>query len=353
VLGDADRGPERFPRTFRDYPRPFGAGGGMDPLDFAIYRYLSPRGEARFWAGRRIIDPTIPAREIAERVGISENGVRARLRSLTERGYLRGEAVTPNPSLFGARIYSVELPVSDVAEAERIFGDLALVEGAIFARDTVDEDARTIRVYLVSESTAAAARRAELLRRLSPTGRLRGPEPYWIPACDRELSPLDWRVLHWVWTQPGAKITDVAQGVGISVKTAALRYHLLIESKACWWTHSSDSEEFPLALVWVYLRGPNDRDSVTGKIAKETVEWMPVASDGLGLDPPGGSSLLAGLVPADASTVLERLLRKISGMAGVAKVRRTFALGSMNYPGWFAERIADHLRPRSKSTGAS
>ncbi len=321
----------------------------MDPLDFAIYRFLSPRGEARFWAGRRIIDPIIPAREIAERVGISENGVRARLRGLTARGYLRGESVTPNPSLFDARVFAAELPVRDVGESERIFADLALVEGVTFARDTVDEDSRKIRVYIACENSSTPSRRMELLRRLSPTGQLHGPEPYWIPSCDRELSPLDWRVLHQVWTQPSATIAEVAKAVGISLKTAARRYHLLIASKACWWTHSSDSEEFPLALVWVYLRGPKDRDSVAGRIAKEISTWMPVASDGLGLGPDSSPGLLAGLVPADAPTVLERVLRKFSDMAGVAKVRRSFALGSMSYPDWFAEHITDRVRSSSRS----
>ena len=83
----------------------------VDPLDFSIYRYLSPRGEARFWAGRSIVDPEVPAREIADHVGISENGVRARLRGLAQKGFLKGRAVTPNPGPFGARVFMADLAV--------------------------------------------------------------------------------------------------------------------------------------------------------------------------------------------------------------------------------------------------
>jgi DNA-binding Lrp family transcriptional regulator len=321
----------------------------VDPLDFAIFRYLSPDGEARFWAGRRVIDPTIPAREIAERVGISENGVRARLRGLTERGFLGPKAVIPNPSLFGAEVHTAEIPVKEAGEVERILRDLALVEGVVFARDVLDEDERKIRVHFVSDSNSTTTRRAALLRRLSPTGQLHAPQPYWIPPCETELSPLDWRVLDAVWRHPDASIAEIGSAVGISLKTTARRFHQLIDSKACWWTPGPDLEEFPLALVWVYVNGPEDRDSVAGKIAKEGPTWMPVASDGLGLEPGSSTTLIAGLVPADAPTVLERMLRKFVSLSGVTKVRRTFALGSMSYPEWFGDRITEHLRPRPKS----
>ncbi|MCI4352676.1 MAG: winged helix-turn-helix transcriptional regulator [Thermoplasmata archaeon] len=317
----------------------------MDPLDFAIYRFFSPGGEARFWAGRRVIDPTIPAREIAERVGISENGVRTRIRSLAARGFLRGLAITPNPSLFGARVYVAELPVKEAGEVERILRDLALVEGVIFARDILDEDERKIRVHIVSENEAAIARRVALLRRLAATGPLRLPQAYWIPACERELTPLDWRVLQRLWSHPDATVAEMAGSVGISLKTAARRYHQLVDANAFWWTHGSESEEFPLALVWIFLRGAEDRDSVAGTIRKETPAWMPVAPDGLGLEPGSASTLIAGLVPADAPVVLERLLRKFAGWPGVARVRRTFALGSMAYPAWFADRLNERVRP--------
>lgn len=328
-----------------------GADGGMDSLDFAIYRFLSPGGEARFWSGRRVIDPRIPAREIAERVGISENGVRARLRGLAERGFLRGRAVTPNPSLFGARVLVVELPVREAREVEQVLRDLALVDGVVFARDVLDEDERKIRVHFVSDSESTTARRAALLRRLSPSGEIRTPQPYWIPPCDRELSPLDWRVLQAVWHQPDAAVADLAATVGISLKTAARRYHQLIDSKACWWTPGPDAEEFPLALVWVYVRGPEDRDSVAGRILKEAPTWMPVAGDGLGIEPGKTPPSVVGLMPADAPAVLERLLRKFAELPGVTSVRRTFALGSMSYPAWFGDRIAEHARPTPKAAG--
>ncbi|HLN51681.1 MAG TPA: winged helix-turn-helix transcriptional regulator [Thermoplasmata archaeon] len=319
----------------------------MDPLDFAIYRFLSPQGEARFWAGRRLIDPTIPARKIAEQVGISENAVRARLRGLAQHGYLRGTMVIPNPALFGVRVFVVEIPVKDVGEVDRVFRDLALVEGVVFARDTIDEGDRQVRVHFVSDGDSSTNRRSSLVRRLSPSNQLRGPRPYWIPSCEKELTPLDWRILLAVSRKPDATLAETARSVGISLKTAARRYHGLIDSRACWWTHAPDSEEFPLALLQVEVEDAKQRAIVAERLAREVPGWMPVAADGLGIEPDGSQTLTAGLVPADAPAVLEKLIRKCKGLPGVVGVRRTFALGSTPYSSWFADRIAEHVPKRS------
>ncbi|MFZ0891865.1 MAG: Lrp/AsnC family transcriptional regulator [Thermoplasmata archaeon] len=318
----------------------------MDPLDFAIYRYLSPRGEGRFWAGRRLIDPTIPARAIAEQVGISENGVRARLRGLAERGYLRDRSVVLNPSLFGVQVFVAELPLAGTAEAERVFRDLALVEGVVFARDTLDEGDRLLRVHFVSDGESTINRRAALIRRLSPKGELRAPQLYHIPPCERELSPLDWKLLQTYVQHPDASVAEVGKIVRISLKTAARRYHELVESRACAWTHGPKSEEFPLALIRAEVSDSNHRASAEARVLRESSTWMPVASDGLGLDPASAATVFAGLVPADAPTAVERIVSQVIGLPGVTNVRRTFALGSRTYPDWYAERIAERVAGR-------
>jgi DNA-binding Lrp family transcriptional regulator len=315
----------------------------MDPIDFAVYRFMSPGGDARFWGGRRLIDPTIPSREISERVGISENAVRTRLRGLADQGFLRGNAVTPNPSLFDVRVFVLELAIKTPNEAEALFRDLALVEGVIFARDTMDEGDRHVRVYFVTDSDSSTARRAALIRRLAPGGGLRPPEPYAIPECDRALSPLDWKLLSALCHRPDAAIAEIAKTVRVSLKTAAKRCHQLTDSKACWWTLGPDSEEFPLALIWVDVQDPEHRASVAVDLARKAPAWMPVAGDGLGLELKRAATVIAGLVPADAPTALERLVAEFGRLPEVVRVLRTFPLGSKTYPAWFADRIAEKV----------
>jgi len=316
----------------------------MDPLDFAVYRYLSPGGAARFWAGRRVLDPRITPREIAERVGISESSVRTRLHRLAERGFLRDHAVVPNPSLFGRQVFTADLLVKQPGEVDRILRDLALVETVVFTRDILDEDEREIQVHFVSEGAPAAARVAALLARLAPAGRAVLPRPYYVPACEQAPSPLGWRVLQTVSKDPEATFAKIAKSVGISLKTAARSYHRLIDSGACWWTHGPTSEEFPLALVCVNLRSPREREPILGWIGEGGHPWLPVAPDGFGLEPAEATTVLAGLVPADVPTLLERFLRKLAALDGVATIRRTFPLGSASYPAWFANQLSHKVQ---------
>lgn len=318
----------------------------MDPLDFAVYRFLSPNGEARFWAGRRVIDPRITPREIAERAGITESGARTRLHHLTERGFLADKTVIVNPALFGRRVYLADLLVRQSGEVDRILRDLALVEGVLFTRDIMDEDERKIQVHFASETGPTAVRVGALLGRLSPAGTPVAPREYYIPPCDRELSPLDWRILQAVWRHPDATFVQIADTARVSLKTAARIYHKLLDAHACWWTHGPESVEFPLAFVRADLNSPKDVPSIAGWIRQQADAWMPVAHDGFGLEPDAAATVLAGLVPADIPTVLERFVRKLAGVKGVQAVHRTFALGSATYPKWFSERISGQVHSR-------
>lgn len=315
----------------------------MDPLDLAVYRFLSPGGEARFWAGRRILDPRITSREIAARVGISESGVRHRLRRLTDAGFLRDRTVLPNPSLFGQYLFVADLRISQSREVDRILRDLALIEGVVFIRDVLDENERKIQVYLVAETEAAAARRATLIGRLSASGGPLRPRPYYVPPAGRDLTSLEWRVLLFLRHNAEASLADIGEAVRISLKSASRCFHHLIDSRAASWTHGPTSEEFPLALVRVDLEKAAHRDPVTGWIAESEHAWIPVASDGIGLAPETATTVVAGLVPADVPTALERYLRRLASVEGVSGVRRTFALGSAFYSQWFTDRIAHRV----------
>jgi len=290
-----------------------------------------------------VIDPQVTPREIGERVGVSESTVRSRLRHLSEQGFLRDRMVIPNPSLFGKRVFVTDLLVRQPGEVDRILRDLALVEGILFTRDVMDEVQRKIEVHFASDNDVTAARLGALLGRLATEGALTAPRPYYIPPADRELSPLDWRVLEAVWRRPDASFAQISEAVGISLKTAGRIYHHLVDSHCCWWTHGPDSEEFPLALVCIDLRIPQDADSALHWIGKGGHAWIPVASNGFGLEPDDAATVLAGLVPADLPAVLERFLRKLAGVDGVVKIRRTFALGSAIYTAWLADRIASQV----------
>jgi DNA-binding Lrp family transcriptional regulator len=316
----------------------------VDGVDFAIYRYLSPDGSARFWGGRRIIDPRVGAREIAERVGISESAVRTRLRSLRDRGYLTDSSVWPNPSLFGSSLHVVDIPVAEVGASRALLNDLALVEGVTFARDVLDERDRTVQVYFAGDTPSVAARRTGLLRRLAPGAALRGPRSYHIPPATRALTPLDWRVVEALRRSPDASLQQLSKTLKISLKTAGTRYRALLDSGAVWWTHGSESAELPLALLTAGMEEGADPDPVATRVARETSQWIPIAADGQGFDPAMKRTDFAGLLLAESPAAVEAAAQRLLDRPGVARVRRTFALGSRIYPGWFDDQVARKLR---------
>lgn len=319
----------------------------MDELDYRIYRYLSLDGMARFWGSRRLLDPRVSAREIAEKVSLSEAGVRARLRSLKARGFLRGTESCLNPGLFDASLIVAEIPVRDSSEAERLLGELSLVEGVTFARDVLDEENRKVRVHYISDTSASTARRTALLRRLAPGGQLRGPSSYWIPPVTRVLTSLDWRMLRAIRTTPEATLAELAQNVGVSLKTTGSRFHLLLDANACWWTPDSASEEMPLALLTLNLAERTNRSAIALHIERENPTWIPVAPDGFGLPPSTAGAPIVGLMSADSPAALERGVRHVRTLDGVTGLHRTFALGSNSYPQWLDEHLAARLIARS------
>jgi DNA-binding Lrp family transcriptional regulator len=313
--------------------------GTVDATDYAIYRELSPDRLIRFWASRRLVDPRISAGEIARRIGLSEAGVRARLRSLRTKGLLRGTEVSLHPAVFGASVVMADIAVRSPAEAEHLFRDLAVADGVVFARDLLDEEDRKVYVYYLSENPALTARRTALLTRLSPTGKVGGPRPYWLPPCERVPTPLDWKLLAVFRREPDATLARFAAKAGVSLKTAGRRFNALLDARACWWSMSDDSDEWPLAVLRISLRPGTDPASVAAEIARTNEVWLPVAPDGFGLDPDGPERPLVGLVPAERPAALEKAVRQILAIEGVASVRRTFGLGSKTYSHWVDERL--------------
>jgi len=312
----------------------------VDATDLAIYQHLSPDGQARFWASRRIVDPRVTAREIAGKVGLSEAGVRARLTNLKAEGFLRGTQLGVNPSLFDAEIVVSEVPIERPQDSSRLLHELADVDGVVFARDLLDEQDRKILVYYISDGPLATARRTRLIERFSPTSSLRGPTPYWIPSCDRALTELDWRLLAVFRARPDDSLSGFAARARLSLKTTSRRFTSLLDARACWWSHSNDSSEWPLALLQITVDADADPDRTAELLGREIKAWLPVASDGFGIDPRAKRRQVAGLVPVSGPAALEGLVQRALSLEGVHDVHRTFGLRSASYPGWFDEHLS-------------
>jgi DNA-binding Lrp family transcriptional regulator len=315
----------------------------LDAQDFAIFRYMFPNGEGRFWGSRSIIDPRITPREIGERVGLSEVAVRGRIAKLRAEGFILGADVWPNPRLFGATQHVLELTARDTSDADRILRSLRRIDGVLSARVMIDEDARHVRVSYVNDNPKGTERRTQSILRLTDHPPFAPPLPEWIPPCNRKMKPLDWRIVMELRNAPEAGLGVHAQRLGLTLKTVSQRFHALLDSNAVFWTVHVDNCLLPVAACFVDLKDPSSRDSVSRAIESRIGRWLPTAPGGLGEPPQPPAPWIAGMfwVPAPAAT--ENLTRELMRIPGVRSVRRRFPSTAVNIPTWFDDQLEVQL----------
>lgn len=311
----------------------------MDKLDLAIYRALFEDQEARFWGSRSIIDPRISVAEVARRVHLSRTAVQSRLRGWRQTGFLLGYEVWPSPRLFGVRLCTVDIPVGSLGEVDRLFEELALVEGVISARDLMDEDGRTVRAFLIDDSSSSLTRRRRLIRRVA--GLAEDPEthPYWIPEAPTTLSTLDWRVLMYYRAFPAATLSQASASLRVTAKTLSVRRDRLLNEHAMWWLMNTRSSRFPVAFF--YIQVSDSKASVSVKRALETAPtgWLPCADDGFGLAPRPVHSIVSGLSMVESPASIDDVVREVAQYEGVVSVQWRIPRGFRSYREWYDRQL--------------
>jgi DNA-binding Lrp family transcriptional regulator len=315
----------------------------LDEVDFAIYRYMFPGGEGRFWGSRPVIDPRISAREIGDLVHLSEVTVRARVAKLRSEGFIEGYDVWPSPRLFGASLRVLELTARDTHHADRILFVLGRVDGVVSARVMIDEDSRHVQVSFVEDTPERRDRCAREIVRLSDAKIAIPSVPEWIPPCSRTMTPLDWRIVAQLRRSPELGLGEHARALGVTLKTLSRRFNELLDSHAILWTMSVDNSQLSVASCTVELEDPALRDEVSQRIETRIGGWLPVARAGLGesLDPPAAWIAAVFWVRSPAAT--EELIRKLLKIPGVRLVRRRFPSSTINVPTWLDRRLHEQL----------
>jgi DNA-binding Lrp family transcriptional regulator len=323
--------------------RCYRGGRATDRTDFGIYRALFLSQEARFWGSRSVVDPRISVAEVARRVRLSRTTVQARLRAWKDAGFLIGYDVWPNPRLFGVELCTVDVPVESPAHVDLLLSDLSLIEGVVSARGLLDEDGRTVRAYLVDDGGVGLGRRRRLIRRVA--GLTTEPEvhPYWLPECDVDLSPLDWRILAFYRSYPEAGLSEGARNLGITAKTLSTRRDRLLDHHAMWWLLTTNSSRFPAVSFFVTVSDPARVAFVKDAMEGITPGWIPCADDGFGVQPTPAISIVAGLVLVESPASVDDLTRQITRVPGVAAVRWRVPREFRGYPEWYDRHLLARL----------
>jgi DNA-binding Lrp family transcriptional regulator len=304
-------------------------------------------GKHGFWGSRSVVDPRITPAEIARHIGKSRTAVQARIKSWTRDGFLLGHEVWPNPRLFGVGLCTLDIPVKGPDQVDRVFEDLALIEGVISARELMDEDGRTVRAYVVDDGPPALTRRRQLIRRV--TGLHREPEavPYWIPETDCVPTGLDWRIISYYRSFPAATPSEAVASLGVGIKTLSRRRDRLIDGHAMWWLMNTRSSKFPVASFFVNVTAPAQLSSVKQWLESKLSGWIPCADDGFGLPPTTELRTISGLSMAETPASVEDVARLIASCPEVASVRWRIPRDFRSYREWFDHGLLNRLADAS------
>lgn len=308
----------------------------MDETDLRILREMS-RDKVVFWGN---LDPRLSARAMADRLGVPESTVRARLRAWEQGGFMSGIEVLPNPALFDATFAGGSLRVEDVAQKARVLDDLALVDGMVVAQDHVGA---WVAIAIMDDGAASLDRRRRLLSRLPGVAEVTPCEPFRVPPATAKMTPLAWRILRALRADPRAPLAVIAERVGISVRTLARHYDALVSGGAVWSVPLLDFTRYDGAVAARFIlnvAAPEQKDDVAKRIRAQfanlielerSYEILPDFKEGCLLD------MLLHLPSAGAVEEVELQLR---AMPGVATVEHLFPRANRMYRDWFDERIA-------------
>jgi DNA-binding Lrp family transcriptional regulator len=318
----------------------------VDDLDLEILRWMYPDGVYSFWG----VDPRITPSEIASHVRLDRTAVWDRLRKWKREGFWNGLEVTLNLATLGMEEVRVEIPVADSAEGSALLDELEHVDGALWARvcfgDTITQrNVEDVVVVLVGDNPAHLEQRLRVLRQLAPTGVIGGPFRDDTPPSTRDLTPLDWRIIAAMVANPNASPSRVARLLGVTRKTLVHHRSALIDNHVVFYIPKVDWTRLgcvPLALFC-------DDPEAVGRVKRavearfpHAIPWTLRNSEGInaGWD---NSTCFVVIVPAHSPHEVQTIVRDLSMIDGVRKVRPEYWGPERRFPAWVNQRIAEHL----------
>lgn len=229
----------------------------MDTLDIGILRTMGVRPFARWPRQRGGVRPSAIARVLGEH----EQTVRDRNARMVSDGIIRGYHLYPNLRHVDMDVVSVHWELEEPPDDETL-ARLQAVDGVLGA----------LRFYGPHVCfDVSHDGRGQRGRRLEVVGNLLGGrrDVLWshdlpFPKIDRELSTLDWRILHARRADARRPFTEVAEEVGVTAKTVRARYDAMLEEGSVDEYVSVDFasmiDAVPFILyVWVSTDGPDPR----------------------------------------------------------------------------------------------
>jgi DNA-binding Lrp family transcriptional regulator len=309
-----------------------------DALDLDIFREMYRDGSANLMG----IDPRLNATRIAHKLKIGRARVAARLKSWSESGFLSRYDVWLNPVLFGYQGAWVNIQVDHPRSKSSLYPRLGLVDGAVTALEFLGD---WVMLGLLTPDSGGLDRSIGLIRGLAGVKDVEPPVAWRIPQPERQLTPLDIRIVRALRERPTATLSATAERVGISTRTMTRRYSELIESWAVWFAPVLDFRMLssPVVSVMVGVRPEGRGERVARRVRTRYPLTLDFGSGDVGPEI-GAENQLFLVIPPSAAH-LEEVAHYIGSLSGVVAVETSVMVRIHSFPAWF-DRHLDSLAPR-------
>jgi DNA-binding Lrp family transcriptional regulator len=291
---------------------------------------------------------------ISRVTGVSLNTVKDRIALMAEKGIIAGYHAVPNLQHLGLRgeAYYLRFPTHEAKDAA--LPRILQTEGLLELHDFMGKGACADFAF---HDDSELRTRLGFLQEVSGDN---APQRFYyreMPRVDRDLTPLDWRILQALRADPRAQSAELAPTVGISARTVKRHLARMAAEGSVFLVPAVDPSKAEGLFIFemlVYLRdgsGPRPMSELRAAFDDEHVYAYVPASAGLGH--------FDMLLFARTSAEVETIRRRAEQIDGVLRAEAWLFRAFLAFPAWLDAAIeqaatsASHAGLGTRTRGAS
>lgn len=291
---------------------PGAASWRVDGLDIRILRAMGPVAYGLCEGG---IDSVRPAR-IARALGVTPETVRDRVARMEQAGVIAGYEIVPNLRHLGLEATAYLLRPPDESRRNDIRRSLEHVEGLLEVTYFLTPE---LCVDLAFQTPGQRDRR---IRTLAEAAGDPAPVPFmgWaMPAVERQLTPLDWRIIKALRGDAKRSLVEVAEELGVGYRTVKRHYDRMAEERSFFVKPKLDpgAEAGLVPFGLLVFFAPDAPADTSKRVLKELDDHMLFGQ--APLSPQFGH--LSATLFADSARKVDELRQKAERQPGVARAQ--------------------------------
>lgn len=312
----------------------------MDAIDIGILRIMGLRPYGQLPQNMNVFKPSY----IAKKMGLEPKTVKARIKHLEETGFIGFYQVYPNFKHLEVNGSAYLFNVKDPEQKPKTIKRIEMVSELLEAHDFLGKE---LCIDLGYHTSYDLDKKIRLLCEFTGDSR---PTCFYhrhMPAVNRKLSLLDWRILKALRYNALQSPSNVAAQLKISLKTVKRRIERMSREGSFFIVPALDpSKATGLVLFELLVYTNNDADNSSIRQILETTQdhyvyhYIP-ASSAL-----GNFDLVLFV---DSIGKIEELRQKVNKISGVAKTSTLIFQGWHDFTGWIDSAIGQKISSLSKT----